>query len=264
MRRGLLLVLALAAGAAPGYAQTAPPPGSGAQPPKVEYLSRFDYRVGLERLITDDKRFEWDANFGSDLDIVDFGAGRVGFLANYQAILGSEFREFDPNQANYTLEGSVSAREGSTEIAGVFHHVSRHLSDRPKRFSIAWNVLGARVLRRVEVRGVQVDARVDVDRVVQHSYVDYSWTADADLSIRRVLTPRIGVFTHGYGEVFGVDGTVANRNAQTGGVLEAGVRLNGKAGAIELFAGVERRIDADPADRLPRRWVVAGFRLLSK
>jgi len=42
------------------------------------------------------------------------------------------------------------------------------------------------------------------------------------------------------------------------------VRVNGRGGAIELFAGVERRLDADPLDRLPQRWAVAGFRLLSR
>jgi hypothetical protein len=46
--------------------------------------------------------------------------------------------------------------------------------------------------------------------------------------------------------------------------VEAGVRINGRAGAIELFAGVERRVDADPIERLSRRWGIWGFRLLSK
>jgi hypothetical protein len=45
-------------------------------------------------------------------------------------------------------------------------------------------------------------------------------------------------------------------------VVEAGVRLNGRAGAIELFAGFERRIDADPLDRQTQQWAMAGFRLV--
>jgi hypothetical protein len=33
---------------------------------------------------------------------------------------------------------------------------------------------------------------------------------------------------------------------------------------MELFAGVERRIDADPLDRQTHQWAIAGFRLLSR
>ena len=50
--------------------------------------------------------FVWDTNFGGELDVVDYGTGRATFVANYQAILGDEFRHFDPNQGNYILSGS--------------------------------------------------------------------------------------------------------------------------------------------------------------
>ena len=233
-------------------------------PAGPEFFSRYDFHLNANSLSGDDIRFSWDSHFGGDLDLVDYVKGRASILVDYEAVMGSEYRPFDPDQVYYVLETSGSYRAGPTEFAVVFHHVSRHLSDRPKPFSIAWNVLGARVLRRIEVGGLQIDGRVDFGAIVQHSYVDYSWIADADLSIRRPISPRVGVFVHGHGELFGVDGSVPNRNTQTGGMLDAGVRLSGKAGALELFAGVERRIDADPADRLPQRWGIAGFRLLSK
>lgn len=233
-------------------------------PPGPDFLSRYDFHLNANSLSGDDPRFAWDSRFGGDLDLVDYVKGRASILVDYEAVLGSEYRPFDPDQTYYVLETSASYRAGQTEIAGVFHHVSRHLSDRPKRFSIAWNVLGARVMRRIETRGLQIDARVDAGRVVQHSYMDYTWTGDADLAIRRVIGPRLAVFAHGYGEMFGVDETVYGRTSQTGGLIEAGVRISGRAGAIELFAGIERRIDADPADLLPQRWGIAGFRLLSK
>ena len=62
----------------------------------------------MEHLFSEDPRFVWDANFGGELDMVDYGRGRATFVANYQTILGSEFRAFDPNQGNYILEGSTS------------------------------------------------------------------------------------------------------------------------------------------------------------
>ena len=235
-----------------------------APPPTPDFFTRYDFHLTANSIALDDPRFSWDAHFGGDFDIVDYVAGRATILIDYEAVLGDEFRPFDPNQAYYTLEASGSYRMGATELAGVFHHVSRHLSDRPKQFSVAWNVLGARVLRRVSVAGITIDARVDAGWAIRHSYADYTWTGDLDVIVRRAVSPRVGVFAHGFSEIFGVDGTIPERTTERGGRIEGGVRLTGRAGALELFAGFERRIDADPIDRVRRQWAVAGFRLVNK
>ena len=99
---------------------------------------------------------------------------------------------------------------------------------------------------------------------MQHSFVDYTWLGELNLLVRRPLGDHVGVFGHGSGQLFAVDEAVAHRGSQAGGLIEAGVRLNGRAGAIELFAGYEKRVDADPLDRLPQHWGLAGFRLLSR
>jgi hypothetical protein len=233
-------------------------------PPTADFLSRYDFHLAANALAIADPRFSWDTHFGGDLDVVDYLVGRASILADYEAILGNELRPFDPNQAYYALETSASYRLGDTEIAGVFHHVSRHFSDRAKLYPIAWNVAGVRVMRRFGFGSTTIDTRADAGPVVQHSSVDYRWTADLDLRVRRSLTSRVGVFAHGYGEVFGINAALSNRPSQTGGLAEAGVRFNGRAGALELFAGVERRIDAVPEPPLAERWGIAGFRLLSK
>ena len=235
-------------------------------PDSAGFLPRSEFHLGANSLTfaTEDERFSWDAYFGGALDIFDYVKGRASILADYHPVLGSEYRPFDPNQAYYALEASGSYRAHDTELAVVFHHVSRHLSDRPKQGAIAWNVLGGRVMRRVELLGVTVDGRLDAGAIVQHSFVDYQWAADLDLMIRRAMTSEVGLFAHGFGELFGVDGSEPERGTQTGGRFEAGVRINGRGAAIELFAGFERRLDADPMERLPKRWAIAGFRLLSK
>ncbi len=233
----------------------------------VEFFPRAEFRLGANSLNVagaDDQRFSWDAYFGGVLDVADYVIGRAWIVTDYHPVLGSEYRPFDPNQAYYVLETGASYRIGDTEVAGVFHHISRHLSDRPKPFAIAWNVLEARVLRRVEAGGVTIDGRVGAGTLVQHSFVDYSWTADADLMIRRPIASRVGAFLHGSGELFGIDATESTRDTQKGGRVEAGVRLDGRGVSVELFAGVERRLDADPIDRVPMRWALAGFRLLSR
>jgi hypothetical protein len=80
--------------------------------------------------------------------------GRTSLIIDYEALIGDEFRLFDPNQAIYTrLEVSSSVRVGDdSEVAGVFHHVSRHLSDRANRQAVARNAAGARWLKRTRVR----------------------------------------------------------------------------------------------------------------
>jgi hypothetical protein len=198
--------------------------------------------------------------------VFDYVVGRTSILIDYEAVLGNQFRAFDPNQGNYILEASTSARiqPTGTEIAGYFHHESRHLSDRPKRFAVAWNVLGARALQRVTLGSTTVDLVVSGGRIVQNSYVDYTWSGEADLLIRHPLTPRVGVFAHAYGDGYLVDPTIANRGRQAGGLAELGVRINGRVGAMELFVGVEHRVDADPIDRMPQEWALAGFRLVNK
>ena len=272
----LAACLALTA-AAPAAAQAAPLPPVVAPPPAgPEFMSRYDFHLSAVALTpptittadgqsTGDPRFSWDTRFGGSLDVVDYLTGRAAVLVDYQAVLGSEYRPFDPNQGNYTLEASSSVRLGGrTEIVGVFHHVSRHLSDRPKRPAVAFNTLGGRVLHRMAFAGATLDLDLDAGGIVQHSYVDYTWITEGHMLARRPLNDTVGAFAHVSGQLFGVDGTVPSRGSQYGGSIEAGVRIRGGAGAIELFAGIEKRVDADPLDRRPQHWGLAGFRLLSR
>lgn len=267
MIRRLLVLLALAAGASPAYAQTtaAPqsdPPQSDSEPSTAGFLPRFDFYVSMEHLFSEDRRYVWDANFGGDLDIVDYGRGRLSFVANYQTILGSEFRAFDPNQGNYMLEGSASARGDAFEVAGVFHHVSRHLSDRPKRRPVDWNMIGGRI-RGGGVRGrTEWQGRADIRGVVQHTFVDYRWEMDAGVGARMALRPRVAVVATGGLRLLGVDGS-RDRGTQHGYRGEGGVRINGRGAAVELFVAAERRIDPYQLEFSTATWVTAGFRISS-
>lgn len=256
----LVLTACMAFGAAASVRAQAPAGADGASEPT--FLSRYDFHLSAGALSSSDPRFSWDTHFGGDLDIVDYVAGRLSMLVDYEAVLGHEYRAFDPNQGNYTLEGSVSYRAGATELAGVFHHVSRHLSDRPKRFAVDYNVVGLRALRRFALHGLTLEAQGEAGKVVERSFLDYSWTSDADLRLERPLGPRVKAFAHGAGHVYGVDASVYGRGTQAGGLAEAGVDVRGRAGVVELFVGVEKRVDAYPLDLTPQRWVVAGFRLL--
>jgi hypothetical protein len=229
----------------------------------VEFLPRTAFRMGAEHISSDDPRLVWEANFGGDVDFVDYGFGRATVAANYQVMLGEQLRKFDPNQGNYLLEGSTSGRVAGVEVALVFHHISRHLSDRPKLLAVDWNMLGARVQKSATLGITQMDARVDVRRAVLHSFVDYTWEVDGGLRNRYRLTPAIAAISDVDLRFQGTDGT-RNRGTQTGARGEGGLRFEGRGGAIELFVAAERRIDPFPTEFGVDTWVSAGFRLMSR
>ena len=244
-----------------------PQPVVAPAPNGPEMISRYDFHLIAYRLsIADDpfKRYSWDAHFGGSVDIIDYVVGRGTMTVDYETVMGHEFRAFDPVQGNYTLEGAFSARAGATELVAVFHHVSRHLNDRAKRVPVAWNTLGVRVLRHIETRGAALDVDLDVGHTTEHAFVDYTWIGSLQVKVQRALTPKVALFAHGTGQLFSVDGSVPDRGRQTGGLADVGVRLTGRGGVVELFAGIERRVDAYPLERVPRRWGLAGFRLLKR
>jgi hypothetical protein len=242
-------------------------------PANPEFLSRFDFHLTIDRLMRSltaeqelvDTRFSWDMHYGGAFDVVDYVRGRATVTADYQAVLGNEFRPFDPNQANYILEVSTSARASDqTETAGFFHHVSRHISDRPKNFAVAWNLLGGRFLHHGSRGTTTFDLALDGGWVSQRAFVDYDWITGGQFQVRHPINAYVGIFGHAEGQLFLVDQERFGRGHQEGARIEAGIRLNGKGGVMELFGGYETRPDAHPLDRTSQQWFLAGLRLLSR
>ena len=265
MRQAVVAACLVLVCACSALAQQPDQPVAVPAPAKPEFLSRGDFQVAASALSSDDPRFAWDTHWGGSFDVVDYVYGRLGIYADYEAILGSEFRIFDPNQGNYTLEVNASARANdTTEVAAMFHHVSRHLADRSKRVAVANNLLGVRGLKHVAFGSTTLDVDLEGGRILQHAFVDYSWIAEAHLQARHPLNAHVAVFGRGMAQWVGTDDEFPPRGRQWGGFIEGGLRLKGTGATMELFAGVERRVDADPLARLPERWVVAGFRLVSR
>ncbi len=253
----LTVVLCASPVAAQQQAADEPPPA------RVELLPRTQFHMSAEHLSGEDLMFVWDTNFGGELDVIDYRAGRASFVANYQAILGYEFRHFDPNQGNSILAGSTSVRTRAAEVAGVFYHQSRHLADRANRVAVAWNMVGARAQRRVIVQRARVDARLDVRGVIAKAFVDYSWEIEGAVRSDVQIRPGVGVLFGGTLRRLGVDGS-QNRGDQTGFRGETGVRFEGRRGAMEFFLAAERRIDPSPLQFGTASWATVGFRLLSR
>jgi hypothetical protein len=252
----LVLVLAVAA-----HAQDATPLSEPAH--SVEFMSRTAFHMAAQHLSGDDPRYVWDADFGGELDVVDYGRGRFTFQGNYQVVLGEEIRSFDPNQGNYLLAAYVSVRTRGFEVAGQLYHQSRHLADRQKEEAVDWNMLGGRVRRGFTYREATFDARADVRGVFMKTTVDYSWELDVALRSDVKVRPAVGLLAAADVRYLGVDGS-QNRGNQTGYKIEGGVRFEGRKGAIELFVAGERRIDPYPVEVGVAQWFTAGFRLLSR
>jgi hypothetical protein len=227
-------------------------------------LTRYDFHLSASALGSGDVHFQWDTHLGGDLDVADYGFGRIWAAVDYEALLGSELSPFDPQQAYYALQAASSYRAGPVELAVLFHHVSRHLSDHDKAFPIAWNVVGGRADGVIELNGLTIEAHGDAGAVTEHAYVDYRWTATGDVRIRRPLGTRAEVFVHGIGDAYGVDPSLAGRSTQLGGLIEGGVRFVGRAAVAELFVGYESRVDANPVTRESKRWALGGFRLVNR
>jgi hypothetical protein len=244
------------------FALIARPAPAAAQDP-VQFLPRFDFYLAAEYLSDADARFVWDADLGGEVDLVDYRVGRVTFITNYEVVMGTQLRRFDPNQGNYILAGTASARAGGFEVAGMFYHQSRHLSDRPKTGAVDWNMLGVRVMREMARGRTEWLARADVRRTIQKSFVDYRWEVDAEGRGRIGLIPRVSLVTRGDVRILGVDAT-RDRGTQAGFLAEGGVRFEGNAAAMELFVAAERRIDPYPVEFATATWLKVGFRLLTR
>jgi hypothetical protein len=259
---GLLFITVVKAAAAQ---QPGPQPLEGPDP-TFGFLSRYDFQLEANVLSGNNGRqYRWDTHFGGEFDLINYIKGRLTAVIDYEAVLGSELRPFDPNQGIYILEPAASWFVGRNEVSLVFHHVSRHLSDRPKLYGVAYNALLGRYLRKfVLPDNTTLAVRASAGRLTQKSQVDYTWTIDWDVVARHPMNPHLGLYARSTGEVFGVNPVLRGRDGQYTTRLELGTRVVGQKADLELFLGAEHRLDASVIDFVPVSWAIAGLRVVSK
>jgi hypothetical protein len=260
--RPWVIGLVLAGALCPRPAAAQPPPIFFAPESHTGLLTRFMAYTSVEALAEPGDEFEWDADLGLSVDFLDFGRGRLNVLFNYEAVLGSELQPFDPRQGNYTIDTLGTLRRGDTEWGLLFRHVSRHLGDRVKGFGIAWNDLGLQVVQARQQGRWLWEARGRALATVMHGFVDYRGDLGGELKVRRSMSPRMSLISSAGGHARFVRPSRFERGTQGGGRLEIGFRVAGEAGAFEVVAGVERRVDADALELAPREWAFAGVRVL--
>jgi hypothetical protein len=123
--------------------------------------------------------------------------------------------------------------------------------------------MGVRLQKAITEGRAHVDARIDVRGVVAKAFVDYTWEIETAVRSDVQIRPAIGLLFGGGLRRIGVNDT-QNRGDQTGFRGEAGVRFEGRAGAMEFFLAAERRVDPFPLQFGTARFVTVGFRLLSR
>jgi hypothetical protein len=228
-----------------------------------EWFPQLDFAMQGQYVASGDPRFTWMFAFAGDVEAYRRDGMRAVFIAKYEAVAGEQFRRFDVNQGSYLLEGALLFRVRGVEVGPVWHHVSRHLSDRPKPFPIDWNMLTLRVRGEHGQGRLDAEWRADARVTVTNVYVDYVWEVETAARAVHSVTPRYGFVFGGAFRVVGVDDT-RDRGAQAGARIEAGVRMTGTAAAAELFIGAERRIDPYPLEFGTRSWFLAGLRVTTR
>ena len=242
------------------FAQTAPVPGISTGEP-TGFLPRSAFFVSLASIQTDDPRFSLVQRSRADLDLFGYHKGRVNFLIDTELVMGSERRAFDLNHANVIFETSCSYRVGQIDVAAVVHHDSRHVVDREFDRVPAWHTVGARVEHLFLAPQSTIAVSLEYSRVVQRTFVDYTWTSQLTIRLDRTVRQGAHIFADGSGGLVGVDRAVLNRDRQTGARAETGVHLVAERAAVDLFAAYERRVDGYPTSREPSSWFEVGFRL---
>ena len=208
-----------------------------------------------------DDRFNWDADISIDVDVFDLGLIRGNMFINVETIIGTELRSIDLNQDNYISDLSVFVRLPRGELMTTFHHVSRHMVDRPGVRSVSWNMLGVGYGHRFTLGHLDVDAGGRAMRTIKGWSVDYTSQFGGYLKLVRPISDRLSLIGSGDGVAVTLDPLKARGGHKRGGRLEGGLRIATGVTAFDLFVAREQRIDATSQLRELTRWTQFGFRL---
>jgi hypothetical protein len=207
--------------------------------------------------------FVWDTWVGAGAGLLRVRTTTAYVTADVETILGRERRAFDANQVNYHLEGGLRFRADRQLVIPFFHHVSRHVVDRPKGQLVDWNLVGARAAGPLpEAFPLHGRYAASVARTVEWRTAGYEWELigafDVDLCRRSWggLYLRAGVrFVTVSPETSIPRGDFADV------VAETGARLGKDARALDLFVAYQHRNDVLLLEPGARDRALLGLRI---
>ena len=214
--------------------------------PRVSSAHGVPFGANSLAVEQDNERFSWDAYFGGDVDFsttrrAPLGAGRlprgprrrVSAVRSQPGVLHAggvvpvPHRRDRDCSAVFSSCVAASQRPAETVRDRLERGGSAGAAPLQRQGHDGRPAGGRRRDRRTRLRGLSPGGRRR-----RHAR-------------RRPINPRLGWFVHFTGELFAVDGTVPDRGTQTGERVEAGLRINGRAGAL----GALRRRRAPPRRR---------------
>jgi hypothetical protein len=238
---------------------------SAAAAAEIDWLPEVTARLEGARFTPADDLFAWDTWIGAGAGLLRVDRATAYLTADVETVIGREKSPFDTNQANYYLEtGARVGLRGDYALLPFFHHVSRHLVDRPKTSPVAWNILGVRGVGRLPAP-LPVRFAASIGYVVEESLVGYDWELTAFLEADLLGRPWGGVFLRARTRLVTV-GTESRRDFPRGSfadfAAQAGLRLVRGGRTLDIFVGYQHRNDALVLTPGARDWATFGLRIV--
>ncbi len=211
----------------------------------VELLPEVTVQLAGAAYVPADDAFAWDTWIGGGAGLLRVKTATAYLTADVETILGRERRAFDANQANYHLEGGLRLRLGRQLVVPFFHHVSRHVVDRPKTQLVDWNLLGVRVTGPLP-QSFPLAARyaASVARTVHTRGVGYQWEIVGVLDVEVAQLPWGAPYLRADARLVTVDPEAGLAPGDfVDFVGQGGLRFHRGGRNLDLFAAYEHRND---------------------
>ena len=211
----------------------------------VELLPEATVQLAGAAYAPAEDAFVWDTWIGGGAGLLRVRAATGYITADVETIMGRERRAFDANQANYHLEGGVRIRLGRQLVIPFFHHVSRHVIDRPKTELVDWNLVGVRLTGPLP-QSFPLAARyaASVARTVHTRGVGYEWELVGVLDVELARLPWGAPYLRADVRFVTLDPAAGVAPGDfVDFVGQGGIRFHRGGRNLDLFAAYEHRND---------------------
>jgi hypothetical protein len=198
---------------------------------------------------------------GAGAGLVEAYGTTAYFTAQVETVIGDVIRPVDPNQANYHLELGFDHPFGAGKrLNPFFHHVSRHLVDRPKTDTVDWNVLGVR--GETELGFMPGHLIASIGHTTRTSLVGYDWEFIARLEGHVFPSRSAGPYYDSGARLVTTTPSVPYpRSSFLDGFVEAGWRWTKTDRRLDLFLAFWHQNDVELLIPASRDSLLFGFHI---
>ncbi len=232
---------------------------------EVRLLPDSALHLELARYAPAETDLTWSAWIGAGVGLLKVRGATAYLAGDVETVLGEQRRLFDADQVNYHLEGGARVPLAALELVPFFHHVSRHLIDRPKTPNEDWNMVGLRTTGALPVSWpLRGRWSLGLGHTVETKYVTYGWELTARLDAGLVRWSWAQSYLRIAGRAVSTQSTPAGQGAGFLDVtVESGMRLARGERRADLFLAYEHRNDVRLLTPGSRDRALVGLRLVS-